>query len=122
MHRIHGFVLSCAIIFGSCTASRDPVGGADIFEGVITIGFEDQSFLPCGSSERWMLAGSEDVVRELHDRYRQMTRHEHDRIFVRLRGDVVDRSIVSAPYTYQRHFLLNEVMLMRAWQDSDCAE
>jgi hypothetical protein len=87
--------------------------------GWYRISWEEQSFTPCGGSERWWVADPGPLMA----RYRQVvTRGDWGTVYATVRAEVSDPGRFGHMGMYPRSIAIREVVAARAPGDSDCRE
>jgi hypothetical protein len=114
-------VLLIVSLFVGCSAANKASNDNDIFEGFFTAGFEDFTFHPCGSTERWCIVGNNyKAMGDLQREYNKIARKSYEEVYVRLRGELWPEKPEVSTNPCERNFLLKEVLLVRAKDPKDC--
>ncbi|MBT8401086.1 MAG: hypothetical protein KJO98_11465 [Rhodothermia bacterium] len=108
------YVAGCAIVDG---AEEDAIFGLTT-AGIVSLGFEDSTFLPCQSSEAWWLSWYDGV--ELWRMYEEKASKPHEQVYAVLRGDRSRQGAYGHLDGYDRSFVVAEVIEMRRLHPEDC--
>ncbi len=101
---------------GGCAIVDNEV--SDGLPGYVSFGFEDSSFYPCNSSERWWL--NEPSSLGIDERYDAIASNPYEHVYARLRGSRSPRGKYGHLGAYQREFTVSEVVEMRKPAEGDC--
>lgn len=107
-------IIGCAILEG---AEEDAIFGLTT-AGVISLGFEDSTFLPCQSTEAWWLSWYDGV--DLWQMYEEKASRPHEQLFAVLRGDRSKEGSYGHLGGYDRSFVVVEVIELRQLNPDDC--
>lgn len=86
--------------------------------GHYVVGWEEQSFQPCGSGERWWVADPGPLMA----RYRQVVKGNFGVLFVTVRAEVSERGSWGHLGMFPRMMAVRQVEAARAPADDDCHE
>ena len=113
--------LLCFLV--GCSGTNKISEATEIYEGFFTQGFEDFAFQPCGSNERWCMVGNNDkATGYLSEQINKIVYAGHEKVFVRLRGELQPEKPEVSTNSCDRNFLLKEVLLVRAIAPGDCSK
>lgn len=88
----------------------------DEFEGHYTVGFEVNSFVPCGSKEAWWVTGSAELVECVGE----IDHYNYRTVFARVKGSESRKGEYGHLGAYDREFEVKEVLECRPPSDDDC--
>ncbi len=106
--------VGCAIVDG---AEEGAIFGMTT-SGLVSLGFEDSTFLPCESAEAWWLSSYDGV--DLWQRYDEQASKPHERLFAVLRGDRSREGSYGHLGGYDRTFVVADVIELRPAGPDDC--
>lgn len=116
------FSLLVFCFFVGCAATNEASNDNDVYEGFFTEGFEEFTFHPCGSNERWCIVGNNnEATGYLSREYNKTASKSYEKVYVRLRGELRPEKPGVSTNPCERNFFLKEVLLVRARKPSDCA-
>ena len=94
-----------------------PAGEPERYNGHYTVQWEEQSFTPCGSSEKWWMSDPGPLLA----RYRQIVKdRDYGTVYVTVRAEVTDRGMFGHLGTFPRAMAVREVIDARAAGENDC--
>lgn len=99
---------------GCVPAVTGPGGERQV--GHYSHGFEVDSFVPCGSEERWWVGGGADI----QSRYNAIAPAPYRPVYVELVGRVGPEGRFGHMGAYLRELEVAEVIVMRQASDGDC--
>ena len=86
------------------------------YSGHYTVQWEEQSFQPCGSSEKWWVSDPGPLL----PRYRELVKGEYGTVYVTVRAEVTGRGQFGHLGMFPRAAAVREVVEARAATDGDC--
>lgn len=94
------------------------------WEGFITLGSGGDCFKPCGSRDMWWLRNKDfkRLVEDLKKDYGRIAERPYAQVYVRLSGEVSKKGQFGPLGAYQRVVYVEEVLEIRAKQETDCAK
>ncbi|MCJ7736309.1 MAG: hypothetical protein MUQ10_03210 [Anaerolineae bacterium] len=94
------------------------------WEGFFTSGRAGRIFRPCGSRATWWVQNPslESTADELEQRYQEITSHPYEQVYVRIRGEASRKGQYGPLGSYQRVVYVQELLEVRAKQDTDCSK
>ena len=84
--------------------------------GHYTVQWEEQSFQPCGSSEKWWVSDPGPLMA----RYRELVKGDYGTVFVTIRADVTDRGRFGHLGMFPRAAAVREVVRAAPADEGDC--
>jgi hypothetical protein len=84
--------------------------------GHYTVKWEEQSFQPCGSGEKWWVSDPGPLMA----RYRELVRDDYGTVFVTVRADVTDRGRFGHLGMFPRAAAVREVVRAGPAGENDC--
>lgn len=97
-------------------AARAPRGEPRQVTGHYTIRWEEQSFTPCGGSERWWVSDPGPMMA----RWRELVKGDYGTAFVTVRAEVTDRGMFGHLGMFPRAIAIREVVQAREAGQDDC--
>jgi hypothetical protein len=100
-------------------AALAPAGEPQRYSGHYTVQWEEQSFTPCGSREKWWMSDPGPLMA----RYRALhPDHDYGTVYVTVRAEVTDRGMFGHLGMFPRAMAVREVIDARASGEADCSE
>lgn len=118
-------LLVWALLAGACDLLSDGDPRVEprergVYVGTYSQGFEDSVFEPCGLDEAWKIVAF-DADTTFGRRIWTLVEEGENPMFVRLRGTPTERGTFEGFFvTYDREFVLQEALDVRALGDTDC--
>jgi hypothetical protein len=84
--------------------------------GHYTVQWEEQSFQPCGSSEKWWVSDPGPLL----PRYRELVKGDYGTVFVTVRAEVTGRGMFGHLGMFPRAAAVREVVRASQASDGDC--
>jgi hypothetical protein len=84
--------------------------------GHYTVQWEEQSFQPCGSSEKWWVSDAGPLMA----RYRELVKGDYGTVFVTVRAEVTDRGQFGHLGMFPRATAVREVVRASPAGEGDC--
>ena len=84
--------------------------------GHYTVQWEEQSFQPCGSGEKWWVSDAGPLL----PRYRELVKGDYGTVFVTVRAEVTDRGSFGHLGMFPRAMAVREVVRAGTAGDADC--
>ena len=97
-------------------AARAPQGEPRQLTGHYTVRWEEQSFTPCGGSERWWVSDPGPMM----VRWRELVKGDYGTAFVTVRAEVTDRGMFGHLGMFPRAIAIREVVRAREAGQDDC--
>jgi hypothetical protein len=109
--RVVGAALLAATLSGAARPSAP-----ERLQGYFTVRWEEQSFRPCGGSERWWVSDPGPLLR----RYRELVQGEYGTVYVTVQAEVSDPGRFGHLGMFPRTIAVREVIEARAPTGDDC--
>jgi hypothetical protein len=103
---------SGAVLLGAADRGMEP----QRLTGHFTVQWEEQSFQPCGSREKWWVSDPGPLL----PRYRELVKGEYGSVFVTVQAEVTGRGQFGHLGMFPRAAAVREVIEARAAGDGDC--
>jgi hypothetical protein len=104
--------IAAAALLGAAHRGMEP----QRLTGHYTVQWEEQSFQPCGSSEKWWVSDPGPLMA----RYRELVKGDYGTVFVTVRADVTDRGSFGHLGMFPRAAAVREVVQASLAADGDC--
>jgi hypothetical protein len=104
--------LAAVALLGAAARGREP----QRLTGHYTVQWEEQSFRPCGSSEKWWVSDPGPLM----GRYRELVSGDYGTVFVTVRAEVTDRGRFGHLGMFPRAAAVREVVRASAAGEADC--
>jgi hypothetical protein len=104
--------LAAVALLGAAARGREP----QRLTGHYTVQWEEQSFRPCGSSEKWWVSDPGPLM----GRYRELVSGDYGTVFVTVRAEVTDRGRFGHLGMFPRAAAVREVVRASAAGEDDC--
>lgn len=104
--------IAAAALLGAAGRGMEP----QRLTGHYTVQWEEQSFQPCGSSEKWWVSDPGPLMA----RYRELVKGGYGTVFVTVRADVTDRGSFGHLGMFPRAAAVREVVRASLAADGDC--
>lgn len=105
-------VLAAAAVLGAAARGMEP----QRLTGHYTVQWEEQSFQPCGSSEKWWVSDPGPLL----PRYRELVKGDYGTVFVTVRAEVTGRGMFGHLGMFPRAAAVREVVRASQAGDDDC--
>ena len=94
-----------------------PAGEPQRYSGHYTVQWEEQSFTPCGSGEKWWMSDPGPLMA----RYRELVKdRDYGTVYVTVRAEVTDRGSFGHLGMFPRAMAVREVIDVHAAGENDC--
>jgi hypothetical protein len=104
--------LAAAALLGAAERGMEP----ERLSGHYTVQWEEQSFQPCGSREKWWVSDPGPLL----PRYRELVKGDYGTVFVTVRAEVTGRGMFGHLGMFPRAAAIREVVSARAATGDDC--
>lgn len=104
--------LAAVALLAAATRGREP----QRLTGHYTVQWEEQSFQPCGSSEKWWVADPGPLL----PRYRELVKGNYGTVFVTVRAEVTERGRFGHLGMFPRSAAVREVLRAAPAAEGDC--
>jgi hypothetical protein len=105
--------IAAAALLGAADRGMEPRR----LTGHYTVQWEEQSFQPCGSSEKWWVSDPGPLM----PRYRELVKGgDYGTVFVTIRADVTERGSFGHLGMFPRAMAVREVVRASAAAEGDC--
>lgn len=107
--------LGLVVVAGALAPAAEP----QRYSGHYTVRWEEQSFTPCGSRDRWWMSDPGPLM----PRYREIIKDgDYGTVYVTVRAEVTDRGMFGHLGMFSRAMAVREVIDARAAGENDCRE
>jgi hypothetical protein len=104
--------LAAVALLGAAARGMEP----QRLTGHYTVQWEEQSFQPCGSSEKWWVSDPGPLL----PRYRELVKGDYGTVFVTVRAEVTGRGMFGHLGMFPRAAAVREVVRASPASDGDC--
>jgi hypothetical protein len=106
--------VAAAALMGGAGRGMEP----ERLTGHYTVQWEEQSFQPCGSGEKWWVSDAGPLL----PRYRELVKGDYGTVFVTVRAEVTDRGSFGHLGMFPRAMAVREVVRADSAGSGDCRE
>lgn len=117
MKHVRTLILLLIVIYvHSCSEDSDDI---EEWDGFYYIGFEINSFKPCGLDESWWVTGEDEPLEEFFSKYYEVA-DDGCEVYIRVNGIKTEKGSYGHMGASDREFEVTETLEVRCRQEGDC--